>query len=205
MLEALTGSGLAAAAGLNAYIPLVAVGLLSRYTDWITLPPDWQWLESNWVLGILGVLLVVEVVADKVPVVDHINDMIGTVVRPTAGGLAFGATADAATISVPNPSEGETTWGPLLAGAAIALVVHAIKATVRPVANVTTAGAAAPVVSTGEDLASVAMSLVAIVLPILVLVLFVAFLAVAWWAWRRRSRRKERRRATQQEGTRHVS
>ncbi len=205
MLEALTGSGLAAAAGLNAYIPLVAVGLLSRYTDWITLPPDWQWLENNWVLAILGVLLVVEVVADKVPVVDHINDMIGTVVRPTAGGLAFGATADAATISVPNPSDGGTTWGPLLAGAAIALVVHAIKAAVRPVANVTTAGTAAPVVSTGEDLASVAMSLVAIVLPILVLVLFVAFLVTAWWLWRRRSRRRERRRATQREGTQQVS
>jgi hypothetical protein len=198
MLEALSGSGLAAAAGLNAYIPLVLIGVLGRYTDWITLPPDWQWLENNWVLGILGVLLVVEVVADKVPVVDHINDVIGTVVRPTAGGLAFGATADAATVSVPNPAEGGTTWGPLLAGAAIALVVHAIKAAVRPVANVTTAGTAAPVVSTGEDLASVAMSLIAIVLPILVLVLFVALLGVAWWLWRRRSRR----RATPRKGVR---
>lgn len=190
MLEALTGSGLAAAAGLNAYIPLVVVGLTSRYTDWITLPADWRWLENGWVLLILGVLLAVEVVADKVPVVDHINDVLGTVVRPAAGGLVFGATADAATLAVPNPADGQPTWLPLLAGAAIALVVHSVKATVRPVANVATAGAAAPVVSTGEDLTSVAMSLVAILVPVLVLLLFVVLAAGAWLLWRRRSRRR---------------
>jgi len=191
VFEALTGSGLAAAAGLNAYIPLVVVGLLSRYTDWITLPSEWQWLGNSWVLLILGVLLAVDVVADKVPVVDHVNDILGTVVRPAAGGLAFGATANAATVTVPDPSQGQPTWAPLLAGAVIALVVHGIKATVRPVANVATAGVAAPVVSTGEDLTSVAMSLVAIVLPILVLVLFAVLTGgVVWWLWRRRSRRR---------------
>lgn len=194
MLEALTGGGLAAAAGLNAYIPLVTVGLLSRYTDWIILPPEWRWLENGWVLLVFGVLLVVEMVADKVPVVDHINDLVGTVVRPAAGGLVFGATADAATLAIPDPSNGESTWAPLLSGAVIALVVHGIKATVRPVANVTTAGAAAPVVSTGEDLTSVAMSLAAILVPILVLLLFVVFTVFAWWLWHRRSRRRALRR-----------
>jgi hypothetical protein len=196
VFEALTGGGLAAAAGLNAYIPLVVVALLSRYTDWITLPPEWQWLGNGWVLALLGVLLAVDVVADKVPVVDHINDILGTVVRPAAGGLAFGATADAATLAVPDPSGGQPAWVPLVAGGLIALVVHGVKATVRPVANVATAGAAAPVVSTGEDLTSVAMSLVAVVLPILVLVLFVMLAGVGWWLWRRRSRRRARRHDT---------
>ena len=39
MFEVLTGAGLAAAAGLNAYIPLLAIGLLSRFTDLVSLPP----------------------------------------------------------------------------------------------------------------------------------------------------------------------
>ena len=66
MLEALTGSGLAASAGLNAYIPLVVMGLLARYTDAIDLPSGWSWLANGWTLAILLVLLSVEVVADKI-------------------------------------------------------------------------------------------------------------------------------------------
>jgi LPXTG-motif cell wall-anchored protein len=194
MLEALTGSGLAAAAGMNAYIPLVTVGLLSRY-DWIELPPQWQWLQNGWVLLILSVLLVIEVVADKVPIVDHINDILGTVVRPTAGGLAFGATSGAPTLTVPGASADTPTWVPILVGAVIALVVHGAKVTVRPVANVATAGAAAPVLSTTEDLTSVAMSVVAIVLPVLVLVGFGLLAAGGWYLWRRRTKRKALRRA----------
>ena len=190
MLEALTGSGLAAAAGLNAYIPLVAVGLLARYTDWIELPAEWQWLQSGWALIILTVLLVVELVADKVPVVDHINDVLGTVVRPAAGGLAFGATSDASTVAISDPSTGEPTWIPLLAGAVIALIVHGLKVGVRALANMATVGTAAPVLSTGEDVTSVAMTLVAIVLPVLVLLGFVGMLLTVWWFWRRRAKRK---------------
>ena len=88
MFEVLTGAGLAAAAGLNAYIPLLAIGLLSRFTDLVSLPPGWAWLENGWVQIILGVLLVIEIVADKVPAVDSVNDWIQTIVRPAAGGIA---------------------------------------------------------------------------------------------------------------------
>src|SRR5690606_11652604 len=54
MLELLTGAGLAAAAGLNAYIPLLAMGIAARI-DWIHLPQGWTWLENEWILGILAV------------------------------------------------------------------------------------------------------------------------------------------------------
>ena len=70
MLEILTGTGLAVAAGLNAYIPLLLLGLAARFLDVVALPSGWAWLENEWVLGGLAVLLVIEVVADKVPVVD---------------------------------------------------------------------------------------------------------------------------------------
>ena len=91
MFEALTGTGLAASAGLNAYIPMLVVGLLGRYSDLITLPPGWRWLTNGWVVLILLALLAVEVVADKVPALDSVNDVVQTVVRPTSGGLVFGA------------------------------------------------------------------------------------------------------------------
>src|SRR6185436_16893004 len=102
-LETLTGVGLATSAGLNAYIPLLILSLLGRYTDMVNLPPQWAWLENGWVVGILAVLLVIEFVADKIPVVDHINDVVQTVVRPTAGGLAFGAGSSADTVTVSDP------------------------------------------------------------------------------------------------------
>lgn len=195
MLEVLTGSGLAASAGLNAYIPLMLMGLLARYTNLIELPGGWQWLGNGWVLLILGVLLAVEVVADKVPVVDHVNDMVQTVVRPTAGGLAFGAGSGSETVTVSDPDTFFSThqWVPVVVGVLIALGVHLLKAAARPVINATTAGFGAPVASTAEDATSVIMSVVAILLPVLVLVFAVGLVAfVVWLVRRRKDRRRER-------------
>mgnify|MGYP001006988220 CR=1 FL=1 len=73
-VELFTGLGLATASGLNAYIPLLAMGLLGRFTNLVELPHPWAWLTNGWVIGIVAVLLVVEVVADKVPALDSIND-----------------------------------------------------------------------------------------------------------------------------------
>ncbi|MBQ1027182.1 DUF4126 domain-containing protein [Micromonospora sp. C95] len=205
MLEVLTGTGLAASAGLNAYIPLLITGALARYTSVIDLPGGWQWLGNEWVLGILAVLLVVEVVADKVPVVDHVNDMVQTVVRPTAGGLAFGAGSASETVTVSDPdsffaSGGQ--WLPVLVGVLIALGVHLLKSTARPVINATTAGLGAPVASTAEDATSVVMSLVAIILPVLVLAFLVALVLVLPWLLRRRADRRRERQAAREAGFR---
>ena len=193
MLEALTGTGLAASAGLNAYIPLMVMGLLARYTDVIDLPQGWSWLSNGWVLVILGILLAVEMVADKVPIVDHANDVVQTVVRPTAGGLAFGAGSGAQTVTVSNPGSffGSHQWVPVAAGVLIALCVHGVKATARPVVNVSTAGFGAPVVSTIEDFGSALMSVLAILMPILVLVGIVLFAWLAIVVVRRRRRKRE--------------
>ena len=196
MLEALTGTGLAASAGLNAYIPLVTMGLLARYTDYIDLPSGWSWLSNGWTLAILIVLLAVEVVADKIPVVDHVNDIVQTVVRPTAGGLAFGAGSSSETVTVADPGSffGSHQWVPVAAGVLIALCVHGVKAASRPVVNATTAGVGAPVASTAEDISSVVLSLLAILLPILVLVGLVLLVLGGWWVIRRRRQRKRERR-----------
>jgi hypothetical protein len=201
VLEALTGTGLAASAGLNAYIPLLVMGLMARYTEAVDLPGGWAWLSNGWVLVILGLLLAIEVVADKVPLVDHANDVIQTVVRPTAGGLAFGAGSSAQTVTVSDPASffGSHQWVPIAAGVLIALCVHGVKAAARPVVNTATAGVGAPVVSTAEDFGSVVMSLLALLVPVLVLV----GLALLAWATVQavRLRRRRRRQRAQLSGS----
>jgi hypothetical protein len=206
VLEALTGTGLAASAGLNAYIPLLAMGSLARYTELVDLPAGWTWLSNGWVLAILGVLLAVEVVADKVPVVDHVNDVVQTVVRPTAGGLAFGAGSSAQTVTVSDPGAffSSHQWVPIAAGVLIALCVHGVKAAARPVVNVSTAGVGAPVVSTAEDVGSVAMSLLALLVPVLVLVGLAVLVWAAVQVLRRRRRRRGRNGQLTGSGTRHL-
>lgn len=197
VLETLTGLGLATSAGLNAYIPLLAVGVLARYTDIITLPQNWAWLENGWTIGIVALLLAIEFVADKVPVVDHFNDVVQTFIRPTAGGLVFGAASSSETVTVSNPSEffSSNQWVPIAAGVLIALGVHGMKAAARPVVNATTAGFGAPVVSTIEDVTSAVVSVIAIVLPVLVLLFVVGLVLGFAWLMRRRRRRREAKRA----------
>jgi hypothetical protein len=171
MFEVLTGAGLAAAAGLNAYIPLLVLGLLSRFTDLVSLPAGWSWLENGWVQLILGVLLVIEIVADKIPAVDTVNDWIQTIVRPAAGGIVFGSGAVAQTATVTDPAQffSSFAWVPIVLGVLLALTVHVGKTVVRPAANVATAGIGAPVLSTIEDVFSAVMSVVALLLPVLVI------------------------------------
>jgi hypothetical protein len=193
VLEVLTGTGLATAAGLNAYIPLLVVGLLARYTHLIELPHAWAWLSNSWVILILLILLAIEVVADKIPAVDSLNDVVQTIVRPTAGGMAFAAGSGSQTVTVSNPSDlfTQKLWIPIVIGLLIALTVHAGKATARPVLNVATVGVAAPVVSTAEDATSTGLSFVSIIVPVLVIV----FLAVLIWLFFRWRKRRRLRRA----------
>ena len=195
MLEFLTGTGLAAAAGLNAYIPMLVLGLSSRLFDVVNLPAGWAWLENEWVLGILALLLLLEIVADKIPAVDTINDWIQTIVRPAAGGIVFGSGTAAETAVVTDPAEffASNQWVPVVIGIVLALTVHAGKMAARPIANAATAGAAAPVLSTVEDLSSLLLSAVAIVIPVLV-VAGLASLVVGLVLLRRRMRRRAARR-----------
>ena len=190
MLEILTGTGLAAAAGLNAYIPLLLLGLGARFLDVITLPAGWTWLENEWVLGILGVLLVIEFFADKIPAVDSVNDVIQTVVRPASGGIVFGSGSASETAAVTDPAAffESNQWVPIVTGVVVALLVHGAKTAVRPALNVATFGLAAPVASFFEDVSSVFLSLFALVIPVLVVVA-IAGLVVLFVLLMRRYRR----------------
>lgn len=195
-MEFLVGSGLAAAAGLNAWMPLLVLGLADRFVSAVELPGTWSWLSSDIALWIIGVLLVVEIVADKIPAVDSVNDILQTAVRPASGGIVFGAGAASETVRVDDPASlfTDNAWVPVVIGVILALIVHAVKAAARPVANLATGGVAAPVLSTAEDVSSLALAAAAIFLPVLAGVLLLALIvaAVVMMRRRRRTRRASR-------------
>lgn len=178
LTNALAGLGLASAAGLNAYIPALLTALLARFTDLVTLPKEFEFLSSGWVLATLTVLLVIEEVVDKIPGADHINDVVQSVVRPASGAVLFAAGSE--------QIFGDNTWLALLVGLVVALTVHSTKAIGRGAVNVTTAGVGAPVASVIEDVVSLTTAIVAIVAPILIL----GFIAVFAWAARAVYRRR---------------
>lgn len=191
-MELMTGFGLATAAGLNAYIPMLSMGLLDRYTTLVNLPHGWDWLANGWVIAIVAILLMIEIVADKVPALDSVNDAVQTFVRPTAGGIVFGSGTAAQTAAVSDPAEFARTgqWVPVVIGVVTALAVHLTKTAVRPAANVATAGVAAPVLSTIEDFTSVGLTFIAILIPALVLIVLIALVWAAVWLLRRRRRKR---------------
>jgi hypothetical protein len=177
MLEIATGTGLALSAGLNAWIPLIFLGVLSRFTDLVQLPGTWAWLENGWVLAILTVLLVLEFAADKIPVLDSINDVVQTVIRPTAGGIAFGAGSMSETTTVTDPSTFVQSgqWIPIVSGIVLALGTHAAKAGGRVVANTVSGGTAAPVVSAAEDVTSIGLGFLSVLAPLAIIPVMILF------------------------------
>lgn len=185
-MELLTGIlaafGLSASAGLNAYIPLLVIGLVARYTNLIELGTPWDTLTSWWVLGLLIVLSLVEFFADKFPAVNHVNDIIQTVVRPVAGAIVFAASAQVITDIHPVLA--------LSAGLLVAGGVHAVKsAAVRPAVTATTGGVGNVPVSMAEDLLAVIVSLIAVVVPIVLTFIFILVTAwVVYFLWHRANR-----------------
>jgi hypothetical protein len=185
-MDIFTAFGLSASAGLNAYIPLLVVALLSKFTNLITLTSPWDTLENWWVIGILVVLSGVEFFADKFPAVNHANDLIQTIIRPIAGAILFAASAKIITDIHPVLA--------MIMGLLVAGTVHAAKSlAVRPAVTATTGGAANIPVSIAEDVISTILSIIAAVLPVLIGVMLVMGGAlVVWLIWRRINRERGR-------------
>ena len=177
-----TAFGLSASAGLNAYIPLLIVGLIGRYTELMKLNAPWDTLSNPWIILMLSGLVIIEMLADKLPAINHLNDLIQTLIRPAAGAVAFAASANVVTDVSPVLA--------LACGLLVAGSVHVAKAgAVRPMVTATTAGAGNIPVSIAEDIVSTVLSILAIVLPILVGTLMVVLAAfLIWWLYRRANR-----------------
>ncbi|PTA68784.1 DUF4126 domain-containing protein [Deinococcus arcticus] len=175
----LSSLGLSGAAGLNAYIPLLLVGLLDRFGV-LNLNSPYDLLSNPWVLLGIGVLGALDFVGDKIPGVDHALHLLGGVVNTAAGAILFAAQTGVADI----PPALSLALGVLVAGG-----VHATRTAARPVATATTAGLGNPVVSGIEDFTSLLMSALAVFVPLLAALLLAALAVVGyrfWTRWRTR-------------------
>jgi hypothetical protein len=175
----LAAFGLSASAGLNAYIPLLIVSLMARFTNWVTLSEPWDALSSWWVIGALAILTLVEFFADKFPAVNHVNDVVQSFVRPAAGAVLFAASTGAATHIHPIVA--------IIAGLVVAGSVHATKAlAIRPAVTATTAGTGNVPISILEDVVATVLSILAVVVPVVIAALLIVVTAfIVWWLWRR--------------------
>ena len=174
------GIGLAACAGLRAWLPLLLAGLLAR-GGILELGPSFRFIASNQALILFGVATVVEMLGDKIPAVDHTLDALSTVLRPAAGSLL----AASVMWRVPDPLTALALG--VAVGAPSALVPHAAKSTLRAASTAFTGGLANPVLSLLEDLVALVMFVFTVLLPVVMalLILVVAVLVV-----RRLSRRR---------------
>ena len=177
LLALVSGVAIAAACGLRAFLPLLLLGLAARF-GLIHLRPGAEWMAGDTALWALGIAAVLEVVSDKVPVVDHALDAIGTLLRPAAAWLGSFAVL----------SGWGSPWAQIAAlvlGAG-ALAVHGLKAKTRLGSTVATAGHANPLLSVLEDSGVLVLVAAAILVPLVALALV---LALAWAVARWRARR----------------
>jgi hypothetical protein len=176
------GLVLAACAGLRAFLPVLAAGLGARLLD-LPLPHELQWLARPEALTVFAVATLLEILGDKIPVVDHLLDSVQTFTKPALAVLA-------ATPFLYQLSPEHALVIAIAMGAPVALGVHATKATVRAGSTVTTAGLGNPVLSLLEDVVAVIALVVGLLLPFLALAMVVVlFLFLARMALRLRRRR----------------
>jgi hypothetical protein len=180
VFELLTGLGLAMPAGLNAYIPLLAVALADRYFGLVHLSEPYNIISSPAGILVISILLVVEVLADKIPLVDHVNDLINSVIRPSAGAvLVMASTGSVESIN------------PILAmilGLVLAGSVHTVKASVRPTITATTGGIGNPIVSAAEDGVAISLTVIALLAPVLIIGILALLVGLFVTLLRRRRR-----------------
>jgi hypothetical protein len=192
MIEAIAGIGtafgLSGSAGLNAYIPLLVVALAARFPledPLIKLSSPYDLLANWWVIGLLVILLIIEMLVDKIPAVDTINDGIQTFVRPVAGAILFAGSSNVINDMNPILAIG--------AGVLVAGGVHATKAIVRPAVTATTVGTGNWAVSIVEDITAFLVSLMAIIIPVLAGIVVLVFVVLIILFFIRRRRRKKRK------------
>ena len=167
------GLDLAATCGLRAFLPLFVVSLLSHLGH-IELSDGFEWMSSTSAVAGLGAAVLLELLADKIPVVDHVLDTVAVVVKPLAAMVA------AASVMTELDPMLSTVVG-LVLGGTMAQGVHLVKAKLRLLSSALTATVANPFVSIIEDILALMATILAFLLPVL---LFVAALLVSLWGFR---------------------
>ena len=173
-------------AGVRVYLTVFGVGVAGAL-GWLDLPQALEVTSSPWVIGISGVLALVEFFADKIPGVDSGWDLLQTLARVPAG--AFLA---AAALS----PDGDLSTGMLATGAGVALGSHVLKSASRALLNTSPEPVSNWAASVTEDVAVVGVLALAFAHPWLALSIVLVLSALVafglWWLWRRLFRRAPR-------------
>ena len=178
----LAALGLAGAAGLNAWVPLLAAAIAHR-AGTIELADPYRELATTPGIAVIAVCGATDFIGDKIPAVDHVLHAIGTVVSPVAGAVLAAGQAGA---DIP-----EVVL--LVAGATTAGGIHFGRAAVRPLSTTLTGGLGNPVLSIFEDAGSLTLAILAVLAPVVAAVLVVcAAVALALGVRELRRRRRAR-------------
>jgi hypothetical protein len=152
------------ASGIRLYAAVATLGLLSRF-DLVKLPGYMAVMENAWVIGVAGILFLLEFLADKIALVDSVWDVIHTFIRIPAGAvIAAAAFADF------HPT---VQFVALLVGGGVALSSHGTKAATRAAVNTSPEPFSNVVVSAVEDVVSVGGVLLSVFVPILAIAVIV--------------------------------
>lgn len=151
------GIAIAAACGLRAFLPLLALGLGVHF-GWLHVAPAAAWIGSPPAIVTLVWAAVLEIVADKVPALDHLLDLVATFIRPAAAAIAAWCTFEGVHPAI-------AVAAALILGAG-AMGVHVTKAKVRLGSSMLTFGSANPVLSFVEDAIAVGLAALALLAPI---------------------------------------
>jgi hypothetical protein len=173
------GIALAACAGLRAWLPLLALGLSVRLGV-LPLGDSFQFIGSNTALTVFVLATIIEVIADKIPVVDHALDALSTFLKPVAGIVL----AASVMWTVDDPIVALALG--VMVGAPASLVPHTAKTTLRGVLSPLTAGVAAPILSVLEDVIAFGLVALAILAPLVVAAGFILFALVTGRFFRNR-------------------
>ena len=157
LFAAAAGVAIAAACGLRAFLPLLALSIGVRF-DFLHVDHAAAWIASTPVLVTLVWATILEIVADKVPAIDHLLDLVATGLRPAAAGLAAWCTFEGVHPAL------AIVAALVLGGGAMG--IHVAKAKVRLGTSMLTLGGANPVLSFIEDGVSGGLSALALIAPI---------------------------------------
>ncbi len=190
-----TPLGLAFASGLNAYLPLLAFALSVRWLHLYSVNPHFAFITQSWFIAALIILTLLDFVADKLPLIEHLWNAVHTVIRPIAGAIVA-VVASSSVLPVTHIAAAASSSGSgaalvalsaipvtgvgllviLIMGGVLAALSHTSKLTARFVSTITTAGFLNIVLSLVEDvlvLIIILLSLFAAAIMFILLVLFV--------------------------------
>lgn len=164
--------GSAWVSGINLYATVASLGLLGRFGG-LKLPGELEVLTNGWVIGVAIVLYCIEFVADKIPWLDSIWDLIHTFIRVPAGAVVAAAAVGDFDKSIQIIA--------LLVGGGLAFSSHSTKAAARATLNLSPEPVTNIVASLTEDVIAIAMLLIAVFLPLLSLLLLAIFSIFVLW------------------------